>query len=113
MKTIKDGQTKLPDLDGDMVKGYESGYVFRARAVGSMWTNLQQIQHLETQDVVMVAGKSTPREPRSWRRANDMLEDVKKRVVKGILKSIGCSSSARHLRKNTISRCRELNGLRR
>ena len=49
-----------------------------------MWNNLQQIQHLETQAVVIVSGISTPREPRSYRRANDMLEDVKKRVVKGI-----------------------------
>ena len=32
----------------------------------------------------MVEGKNTPREPKSWRRANDMLEDVKKRVIKGI-----------------------------
>ena len=49
-----------------------------------MCTELQQIQHLETQAVVVVAGKSTLREPRNWRRANDMLEDVKKRIVKGI-----------------------------
>ena len=49
-----------------------------------MWTDLQHIQHLETQAVVIMWGKSTPREPRSWRRANDMLEEVKKRVVKGI-----------------------------
>ena len=84
VKTIKDGQTKLPDLDGDMVKGYESGIVFRARATGSLYTDLQQIQHLETQAVVVRDGKNTPREPRSWRRANDMLEDVKKRVARGV-----------------------------
>ncbi len=27
-KTVKDGQTKLPELDGDMSKGYESGVKF-------------------------------------------------------------------------------------
>ena len=74
----------LPDLDGDMVCGYESGNKFRARAEGSMWSNLQQIQHLETQDDVLKDEKKIPREPERWRLADEMLEVVKKKVVKGV-----------------------------
>jgi len=64
-KTVKDGQTKLPELDGDMSKGYESGVQFKARAKGSLYSELQQIQALETQAVaVKDDGKSSPREPK-------------------------------------------------
>ena len=79
-----DRHTILPDLDGDMVCGYESGNKFRARAEGSMWSSLQQIQHLETQAVVMKDVKKVPREPERWTLANEMLKVVKKKVVKGV-----------------------------
>ena len=81
---MKDGQTKLPELDGDMSKGYESGVKFRARAAGSMYSELQQIQALESQAVVVKDGKTSPREPKRFRIPNELLDVVKKRVVKGI-----------------------------
>jgi hypothetical protein len=83
-KTVKDGQTKLPELDGDMSKGYESGVKFKARAKGSLYNELQQIQALETQTVVVKDGKSSPREPKCFRIPNELLDVVKLSVVKGI-----------------------------
>ena len=67
-----------------MSKGYESGVQFRARSKGSLYSELQQIQALETQAVVVKDGKSTPREPKCFRISDELLDMVKKRVVKGI-----------------------------
>jgi hypothetical protein len=87
-KVLKDGQTKLPDLDGTAACGYSSGQKFIARVQGNLYSALQQITHLEQQATVLDPDtkKSVARAEVHWGEAVVIMEIVQNRVENGVKK---------------------------
>jgi hypothetical protein len=86
-KLLKDGQVKLPDLDGTPEKGFDSAIEFQARSESSAWAPLQQMGHLQEQATVEDAdGKEVPREGAHSGVAVGTLDYVKKLVEHAIKK---------------------------
>jgi hypothetical protein len=74
-KLLKNGQNKLPDLDGSPTKGYDSAIEFQARSEESAWTPLQQMGHLQQQSTVVDGdGKEVAREGEHWGVAVETLD---------------------------------------
>jgi hypothetical protein len=87
-KVLKDGQTKLPDLDGTAAGGYASAHKFIARVKGNLYSALQQIAALEQQATVVDPDtkKSVARPEAHWGEAVIFMEIVQNTVENDVKK---------------------------